>query len=205
MKKSNIDIPKLVEITTKYFRIRKIDPKKYPKLSMCKENIWRKITQEYFGDFFYKNELIIFKRFQRNTDCYANLVENGIKSDHLKMCNKENLQSIDIEFDRKDFELFKISRTQRKRLLVDFEQSLNEKLQLKGFNCYFECNYNWFKNEKSLNNEKVINWKGLYECIDPKCSNYIKPSIINQSSQIIQIKFFILFLIYIVESKNGSE
>ena len=118
------------------------------------------------------------------------MVENQMKSNKLSVSFGENLESIYIEFDKKEFEAFKISGNERKRLLVDFEQSLNDMLQRKGFNCYFGCNYNWFKNQTLLDNFENVKWNGLYQCIDPKCTNFIKPCLFEQSEQKVLIRVF---------------
>ena len=70
---------------------------------------------------------------------------------------------------------------------------MNNKLQEKGFNCYFKCNYNWFKQQTNFANSGLIDWNGLYNCIEPNCSSFIKPKIYCQPIEniVIQVSYCI--------------
>ncbi|RNA04221.1 hypothetical protein BpHYR1_034521 [Brachionus plicatilis] len=184
----NLDLIKLVEITSKNFNNEKIDPKLYPKFSTVNENIWKKIAKDYFGYYCYTDALLLYTRFKRNSEGYAKMVEKIMKNN--KTIEYSGFQSIHIFFDRDEFSSFKISGLKRKRLLVDFEEVLNERLQANGFNCYFRCNYNWFKKQNKIEHSNFLDWNGLYNCIEPKCQNYIRPKIHNQSEQKIDMQIF---------------
>ncbi|CAF1061763.1 unnamed protein product [Brachionus calyciflorus] len=192
MKQTAFNIAKLTKITTQVFIEQNIDPIKFPKLSRSDDNVWSKISENYFGIKSHANALIIFTWYRRNTQNFAKNVEieieNSLKADPLK-CDTENFENIEIIFTKSDFNRFKVSGTERKRLLVDFEEAINIKLSQQGFNCYFRNNYNWFKKENDSKKKEI--WSGLYTCIEPSCSNFIKTSILDRNKENITV--FVLY------------
>ncbi|RNA26243.1 hypothetical protein BpHYR1_013590 [Brachionus plicatilis] len=88
-----------------------------------------------------------------------------------KTIENSGFQSIHIFFDRDEFSSFKISGLKRKRLLVDFEEVLNERLQ-------------------ANDHSNFLDWNGFYNCIEPKFQNYIRSKIDNQSQQKIDMQIF---------------
>ncbi|RNA13041.1 hypothetical protein BpHYR1_018749 [Brachionus plicatilis] len=66
----DLDLIKLVEITSKNFNNEKIDPKLYPKFSFVNENIWKEIAKDYFGYYCYTVAyycILVLKETQKAT------------------------------------------------------------------------------------------------------------------------------------------
>ncbi|CAF0888839.1 unnamed protein product [Brachionus calyciflorus] len=168
-------------------RTDNIDLVNIPKVSRSEQNVWTKISKEYHEKTsgvsiksINTDALLFYHWFDRDTNQFREIVQSKLTKPISEACkkkfkisDKKTLNSISIRFDYLEFKNFKISNSTRTKLLVDFEESLNEKLQNSGFNCYFKCIYNWFKKKSSKDNTPI--WSGFYRCTEPTCSSYIKP------------------------------
>lgn len=90
--------------------------------------------------------------------------------------SETNLKNLRILFSASEFNnhCAKLNeKSKRKRLLVDFHDSLSLKLQsAHDINCWLSVVYNWF-NSKSF-------WNALYKCIMPECTAKFKCNIPNK-------------------------
>ncbi|CAF0980134.1 unnamed protein product, partial [Brachionus calyciflorus] len=199
MKRLDIDLEKLLRITIETLNEEGIDFKKIPKVSRSEQNVWTKISEKYniYGvsrDVINTDAFLFHQWFVRNTNNYRNKIKSEINEPfsndfNNNLTGNKSLESILIVYDYAEFKKFKISNSIRSSLLIDFEEELNAKLRVYGFNCYFRCIYNWFKKNSSRKKQSPI-WKGLYKCIEPNCSAYIKPILRTDSEKKILIEIY---------------
>lgn len=192
MKRTVIDLSKLVAITCQFLKNLGTNLNFDPKFSKNEQNIWVKICKEYYGKVCYKQALLIYMWFKRNTQNYSKIVHQKLNilefnSNENPEKSKQQENETFIEFSLKEFKSFAVSNSKRRRLLGDFEEALNTQLQKNGFNCYFKCNHNWFKSENSRKKNLPI-WSGLYKCIHEECQQSVITEIAEIENEKVVIK-----------------
>lgn len=163
MSQTKMNIKKLVNIAKEILSediISNID--EIPLSRTDLNNIWNKISQEYYGNIEFKNSLNIKSWWVRNTNNFRTILKNILQNKEQTIKKK---YSIDIDHKEWIYLQGQISSSGRERFKVGMSHFLSKKLQERGVKCYLTCKYNWFKEKKSQKTESPY-WKGLYVCTE---------------------------------------
>jgi hypothetical protein len=164
-------------------------------------NFWNMLCLKYASKIDYHLALKMCKSWSRNTNGFANQV-NQLTNNKVNK-KEENENSFTILITNSEWMSLNssiINNSERGRFKKEFSDFLSEKLQLAGVNCWIRCNFNWFKKNLSQKSSSPF-WSGNYTCVDPNCRNIFKCEIINP----IQDKCVIIFVQMVKKSNHKSK
>ena len=161
-------------------------------------NFWNMLSLRYFKKITFQNALKLNKSWHRLTSGYAKQVNTCYTNTNC-VSSEENIQ-FKIKFTPEEWVILQtfVVRNIRSSFSHQFSDFLSKKLQNIGIKCWVRCKHNWFRRNKSRKANSPF-WNGVYICIDSKCKQIFKTTII-EPLEINSLKDVILFV-----EKNNEE
>ncbi|CAF0843732.1 unnamed protein product [Brachionus calyciflorus] len=181
-----INLPRLVDITFKFLITNKISPDEMIGSARGENNIWGRLSIEFFGEFSFTDSMFIQTLWKRDKDAFKTLVTErfNLRSE-IKKNDKKQVSDILIELENKNPEDFvKEDKDGREWLSAEFSSFISQKVQNSGIKCWLKCNYNWLR--KKDGRKKGNYWNGKYSCIS--CKNEFKLWISREKSLYLHLK-----------------
>ena len=167
---SDLEITRLITVTLNLLnkKLITIEELESLKLETNRNNVWFRISFNYFGNYNYKDALNIQMWWKRNTKNYcASIKRLYDQKKKIKLeifLNSEDV--VNLKNFEKNYRIYKNDSKTRKKFSQPFDDYISRILQNYGIKCWLRCKYNWF-NEFSLSHSY---WRGLFKCISTGCN-----------------------------------